>query len=577
MSSFCSNRIADMSLNRNLEEPMDDVEQLQCLNPQYTDKRYHGYEEIQSATLSNDFMTPCPLDPDSSTGYPSLMLSDTASFCNAGPSSASSTSSSFSSSPDYTPSCSSSASTTTSSRRQSTINHDLHQYWSRDYSPTPASRERRPMDLMGGDKSSIQEPLLINPQSLYPAAAPYCSINVIIPNVIPDGLHLNGYSGKEQSTWQECTSYLPEYQPLEQSHKSACLGTDMVSTFGDSISTPIEGYAETECKSHDIGIARKSSEAQAPIPLQSAPVEKFPLEQPIQYRRRQIKEDLSASEGDDYPTKSETAASCDVKPPKRKNKAPKRSGRNYREDSCIIPGRGSRSMNNCHDCCYACTRAEHLKRHQASGKHNKSPFIYYCKFEDDCTDKEGGPRRIIARNDNYKAHYTKTHFTYGATEKSGKNIRFSMKRSIKEGLRDMDYRWALLLAGQMRDIHDTKGTWKMLGYSILETREKKVKDIIEEWEDSDERTLAAFDPRWYALNNGTMTYEQAMSVGKNMEETPAQGLLGVTMVQTEAMGIRLLDPRWLMLESGEMSIEDSETLGVKEGNLQARRRRRCNE
>ena len=160
-----------------------------------------------------------------------------------------------------------------------------------------------------------------------------------------------------------------------------------------------------------------------------------------------------------------------------------------------------------------------------------------------------------------------------------------MKAALEKGLRIYDSRWAFLTDNKMdvnKEIEDDKGNicflhvWKMLGYSILETRDIKVKDVYPEWKVTEGRTadekLQTFDPRWKALLGGTLTFEKAMDRGKHMDESEAQGLLGVTMLETEAMGIKHLDPRWTMLLSGRMSVEQSEKLGVKQI---ARRRARC--
>ena len=136
---------------------------------------------------------------------------------------------------------------------------------------------------------------------------------------------------------------------------------------------------------------------------------------------------------------------------------------------------------------------------------------------------------------------------------------------------------------------NTKGEWKMLGYSILETQIIKVKDIVskcrtlpQQWEGqgSDDTTLKEFDFRWKMLLEGTMDYATAMAKGHKMKELERhdRGLLGVTMAESEEMGLKNADPRWLMLRSGKMTIEDSTILGVNHLNpawlaLQTKQRR----
>lgn len=225
-------------------------------------------------------------------------------------------------------------------------------------------------------------------------------------------------------------------------------------------------------------------------------------------------------------------------------------------------------------------RPEHLKRHFEA----KHPEIFekmygYKKKEYPCVFK-GCKKLIQARPDNYKAHYTKTHFSYGAAEKNGKNKRKSMKTSVKKEIVDKDVRWTMMLAGKMKmgevmRSDTNKGqvfpsAWKMIGYSIKETRDIKVKDIIPDWQGPDDARLEKFDCRWKALKEGTLTYEQAMSVGVDMKESPRQGLLGVDMFETKAMGLARLDPRWKELQSGKMKPEDEEILGIAS---QVRRKR----
>lgn len=242
-----------------------------------------------------------------------------------------------------------------------------------------------------------------------------------------------------------------------------------------------------------------------------------------------------------------------------------------------IPSKGPHRCQD-PDCDYACNRPEHLRRHEASKHRGKLVQMHPCKFHE-CKDRRTGKHReIIARLDNLKAHYSKTHFRYGNSEKGGKNERKSMKAAYEMNLNVYDnLRWTMLLDEKMDVNHEIKDflhVWKMLGYSILETRDTKVKSVVpeveslvsSEWRYPDDETLQRFDPRWKALWNGTLTFDKALSVGVDMEESEAQGLLGVTMLETEAMGIDSLDPRWQAMHNGRMSVEQSEKLGVKQRN-----------
>lgn len=230
-------------------------------------------------------------------------------------------------------------------------------------------------------------------------------------------------------------------------------------------------------------------------------------------------------------------------------------------------------------------RQEHLSRHVKS-LHNPTPFfckVVGCHAHKDYKGEKVKPRPgIQSRHDNLLPHY-RTHFKYGINEKSGKNKRLSMKESLAIGLRNEDERWDWFLAGRMSIDHpdgprDFHNSWKMMGYSILETQNTRIKTLFPEWEGPAEETLERHDARWKALRGGKMTYELAMSRGLDMPETEAQGLLGVTMMETEQMGIKNLDGRWTMLLSCCMTMEDAKKLGVEDLNratiaAQGKRRR----
>lgn len=154
------------------------------------------------------------------------------------------------------------------------------------------------------------------------------------------------------------------------------------------------------------------------------------------------------------------------------------------------------------------------------------------------------------------------------------------------GLVDCDARWVRFLEGGITYDGNLKGEWKMLGYSILETSQIKVKDIIatsgshtlsQLWDAQtqdqnntfhSETTLKDLDFRWKMLMDGTMDYDTAMAEGYRMKEYERKDrrLLGVSMFESEEMGLRDLDPRWAMLMSGKMSADDAEQLGVKHLN-----------
>lgn len=213
----------------------------------------------------------------------------------------------------------------------------------------------------------------------------------------------------------------------------------------------------------------------------------------------------------------------------------------------------------CPECTTRFKRPEHLKRHRRKHLPPEETTMISCHFE------ECG-KEIKDRPDNMRAHLQTTHFSYGKTERGGKNKRFSMKESMEKGLHLEDARWALLLDGRLEFGNTKTNYWRMLGYSIKETSDLKVKDLVPGWEGSDEATLKDFDPRWKQLLEGGMTFEQAMQIGRWMPEDEKEGLLGVDMMTSKAMGLEDVDPRWIKLLEGGMSIETSEKLGVKQFN-----------
>ena len=134
-----------------------------------------------------------------------------------------------------------------------------------------------------------------------------------------------------------------------------------------------------------------------------------------------------------------------------------------------------------------------------------------------------------------------------------------------------------------------KGEWKMLGYSIRETRDIKVKDVIaksptllQQWNTQiqtqnqnqnnllldDSTTLKELDFRWKMLLEGTMDFETCMAEGHKMKEFERKdrGLLGVSMLESEEMGLKDWDPSWAWLMSGEITVKEREILGVKNLN-----------
>jgi len=245
----------------------------------------------------------------------------------------------------------------------------------------------------------------------------------------------------------------------------------------------------------------------------------------------------------------------------------------------IAPGLGAK-RHPCEQCTLRFARPEHLSRHKRS-LHAERKECFPCEVPD-CVEKDKVTHKTIrARGDNLAPHYQNTHFRWGNSEKSGKNRRISLKESYELGLTQWDGRWDRFLGGRISiDVHDKNHPceWKMLGYSIKETQKTTVKSLFPNWEGAEETVFKALDSRWIKMFDGTMDYDTAMATGNDILTRPELGLLGVTMMETEEMGISHIDPRWQRLRSGCMSIEDSEILGVKHLNpawtaVQEKRRR----
>lgn len=558
------------------------------INPQDTDKRY-GHS--QSTAVSNGMMTPPPQTRmDCSCRRPSLIISDATGYCGAGPNSAASTTSSFGSSPGCPSSCSSSASTAPSSRRQSTICTDIPQqhYYFNNASPSPSFRSPLPKETSEFHQP-LQGPFSTEAESFHSNASSFSVVSGDLTSN-PEDVLLPAVNGR--MPWQEYdVNYgnMPAYESASRNNLSTYLSGDLVSTFSGSVAPRLIDPSQAMFEPQPESLPCHVQQENVVFPRASLKSSQAALGSSWEYQPSGHEYDTSCSDDDANSILGQIAKRRHRRASARKGKVFKRSANGVRAHYIEVPDR-THKLNRCQYCDYACNRPEHLKRH-CNAKHDEKKELYRCKFPD-CIDKKTGERRIIqSRGDNYKAHYTKTHFSYGSTEKTGKNQRKSMKMSVEEGLRSIDARWALMLAGKMRVGEDAKpggdgksgqnfsNVWKMIGYSIKETKGIKVKDIAPDWQGPDATTLDRFDCRWIGLRDGTLDYEQTMSVGTNMLETPRQGLLGVDMMETKEMGLVEMDPRWQMLLSGHMSVEDSEKLGVKQLNnpawraLQARRKR----
>ena len=562
----------------------DSGNMMQPFDIQYTGTGQTCLGESEPSIVLSGMVTPSPSRSTSMNQRPSLTIDDKSDYRTGG----SSSTSSFNSSSGCLTPCSSSASMASTSRRQSAILYDSKHCYLSAASASPSFNSGNHHDnpnffgrqLRGIFPTEFQEvvPDFI-PNPFSGGTLSFCT-DEGFSDEVGDHIQTSQMDCYAEGT---CHESLPDMQESNLLDQSVALTPDLWANRRLPFNPRYTDIHDT-CMDNQQPTTHK--EEQLPIivsPLQT-------VYEPIATKRPLL------PPFDPKPFKHEDSSTSDDDPifQTREEKRRQRKSKTLRkkERSAIMAAIGERTypkrqgMNSCDfkDCPYACNRPEHLKRHKKSC-HNPKPDLFKCHFSD-CEDKKKKQRRtIVARHDNFKAHYFRTHFTYGASEKSGKNIRRSMKVSFEQGLKDFDHRWTMLLANRMT-LEQKPGPkpkqkdkqplnwWKMLGYSIRETREMKVKDIAPDWQGIKERgyevgseaTLDKLDGRWKALRDGTMTYDQAMSVGKDMKETPRQGLLGVEMSETMEMGIAELDVRWQKLNDGEMSVEDSEKLGVRDRN-----------
>ena len=558
------------------------------VDPQYTVKRY--------GTTQLGFMKPETSATDATPRRESIASSY---FCGS-----SAASSFMSHSGCGTPSFSTPGSSASNSRRQSMLPPECQQYYLSAIASSPSNHPQGLKVPAAGDQCSLQEPSAgsylagVNTASLIADGAAAC---------VPGGdftMVGDDFIGKAPKHWQ---SYSPETAisslygrtgepaPIEESTSwsgdlltrlNSQIATRAPHTF--EISQPLFGHAQPmsfECSpSQPEGDTYNTEGTASPNTPSLAPAFEYGTD--IGFADNDIgstgpsfrgifigkpPEDKVSSPSDDGLERvhavSQTVRSHNRKP--RRSQGAACAWTSYKRE--LIS-----KSHRCRVCGYACNRPEHLRRHELSKHMKEKTEVHPCAFRGCLDRKTGKHREIKARSDNLKYHYTNTHFRYGGSEKGGKNERKSMKAAYEMGLSIYDGRWTLLLQKKMnvnQELDKYLHVWKMIGYSILETRDMKVEDVvpdwrtlIPEWEGPEDPTLQEFDPRWRALWDGTLTFEKAMSRGRFMKESDAQGLLGVTMLETEAMGIKHLDPRWTVMLSGHMSVDQSEKLGVKQRN-----------
>ena len=587
---FCESRRTSVSLAN-----------VEFVDPQYTVKPY--------VTTQLGYMTPDNSPTDTTPRRESFPSS-----CFYGSSAASSF---MSHSGSVTPSLATPGSSASNSRRQSMLLPECQQYYLSATSSSPSNHSQGPENAVAIDQCPLQDssiaPYLANTNdpSLDSEGAAAC---------MPEGqlgMIVDSLTGKAPTQWPNCspqTAGSSWYRTMQaaQIDESTSWSCDIQAKVNNSIaarsghtfeiSQPLFGPAQSiifeDSPSHPARGAYNTEGSSNPNAASLGP--------PFEYVLIGSGTDMEIPDDEDVATKHLTLKEVFNGPPLshtysppsdddlERDRAPSRvrkHNRKHRQSQgamCELAGYKRESKIKSHQCpepnCdYACHRHEHLERHIKSKHIEGGPEELPCAFHDCIDRKTGNHRMIAARLDNLKAHYTNTHFKYGSSENGGKNARKSMKESYELGLKSHDYRWNLLLEQKMNvneEIEKELHVWKMLGYSIRETRDTKVKDVKPDCQKSGDEYLQKFDPRWKALWDGTLTFDKAMSKGKHMKESDAQGLLGVTMLETEAMGIKSLDPRWTVLLSGRMSVEQSEKLGVKQRNpkwkdLVTKRRARC--
>ena len=605
-------KLEDGSSIGNVDMLIDNVDMTQFVNPQDTDKRY-GRSQIDCTYLTlrtpNAYVNPATSKFGSDCRRPSLTISETRS----------SESSFDSSSGRMTPCTPMSASSGSSSRRHSMITPGNQQYYLSPSSPCPMSRSSRSKQVTNQDPYSLHQPFA-------PEVAVDCSqvtsfatesgasygLDEEFPmtmNDFADGVHADWLGEQTNNDFVSMCEHA-----MHATDTSASLSMDLARNFSYAMTARTKDSAHQYVHGSQTQIIDDIIPAQEVGPSQAA-VASNPsvrsLDPPFVYvgNRCELDEDLVDEDAVSNagmcvrspfrksPVKkrkstyvridqhnglpsppslfSEPACKGIATPRANKNrKAAKKSGR--LQIDLIVSSENKK--HPCPFCDYKFVRPEHLARHKKS-KHDRNTKYYPCLVHD-CKDRDGNHKMIKARGDNLAPHYINTHFSFGNSDKSGKNRRISLKESLEIGLLEWDHRWANFLEGRINLDSENKGEWKMLGYSIRETRDTRIKDIIPGWEGPDDATLKQFDFRWQMLQDRSMDFETAMAGGYKMVESERRdkGLLGVTMLESEEMGLKGEDPRWENLLSGKMTIGESEILGVKHLNptwlaLQTKRRR----
>lgn len=613
----------------------------QFVNPQDTDRR-NGCLQLDltfSGLCASSGDTKSSVSrAESGFRRPSLTISDTRSL----------DSSTFESSPGcLTPCTPVSAASTSSSRRQSMVMPAHQQYYLSPGSPSPLSRSPRSKRIANADHYSLQQPFTpeapINMTAFMMNGGPSYCLEEQIPMMSDE--YANN-APHELSCHQANDDFMSKYEQVMHTDSTASLSADMARNFSFAVGGPVKDYAHPYgdgSQTQMFGAGVPSFEVELPHMVIDPMDAVRNLDAPFEYNKDEaetgfVEEDTlsspaMASGSSDRKTSTRTRKkrsytrmsdtseqsssfseiSCKRSTKTRRSgdtKKPKRSGWSTR----LVVG-SSDKKHPCMECNaqglnVRFVRPEHLVRHKKSHHEGDGTIYHACKVPDCIDPKDNNKhKRIKARGDNLAPHYNNTHFSWGNSTTSGKNRRISLKESLEIGLDNEDNRWPRFLEGGINIDSTPKGEWKMLGYSIRETRDIKVRDVLaksrtlsQHWESlcqtqtnqnqqqhssrsplpfpinptlppldtsttlpTSETTLQHLDFRWKMLLEGSMTFEHAMADGHKMKELERKdkGLLGVTMFESEEMGLKDFDPRWVKLMRGEMSEKESEELGVR--------------
>ena len=615
---------------------VDSLSMNQFVNPQDTDKR-SGFAQFD-LTYSGLCVSTCETKPSVSRvepGFrrPSLTISDTRSL----------DSSTFESSPGcLTPCTPVSATSSSSSRRQSMAMPAHQQYYLSPGSPSPVSRSPRSKRIGSTDHYSLQQPFTpeapITMTAFMINGGPSYCLEEHFPMMNNEYTTNTGLSGLP--CHQANDDFMSECQQVIHPDSTASLSADMARNFSFAMGGQVKDFAHpfgdgsqtqmyhTGVPSFEVDLPHMAIDPMDAVRSLDAPFEYNKEEHETQFAEEEEEESLSATtmpstSGGRKPstrtrkkrsytrmsetssqsssfsssyTSSKPSSSTTTKPrpkPSPTNKKPKRSGWSTR----LVVG-SSDKKHPCTECNaqglnVRFVRPEHLVRHKKSHHEGEETVWHACKVPGCIDPKSQSQKKIKARGDNLAPHYNNTHFSWGNSDHSGKNRRISLKESQEIDLLNEDSRWVRFLEGRIVMDGNPKGEWKMLGYSIRETRDILVKDVVakcptllQQWNTQlqaqsqsqnqnqnnllldDTTTLKDLDFRWKMLIEGTMDFETCIAEGHKMKEYERKdrGLLGVSMLESEEMGLRDLDPRWMRLRSGGMSEKESEILGVKHLN-----------